>query len=92
LNAGAVVSDQELVSRSEKPRKVEPYRSGLRGDAEALIAWEELGLDDAAGLLKETLEEKEAAEAPTEIAKTAAGSISRDRNGSAKVSAQSSWR
>jgi hypothetical protein len=60
LNAGAVVSDQELVSQSKKPRKVAPYRSGLKGNAEALIAWEELGLDGAVGLLKETLEEEEA--------------------------------
>jgi hypothetical protein len=44
LECGSVVSDQELVSQSKKPRKVAPYRSGLKGNAEALIAWEELGL------------------------------------------------
>jgi hypothetical protein len=65
------VSDQELVSRSTSPAG--SRHPGSSGTPEALIAWaEELGLDDAVGPLEETLEEEEATEALTEIAKTAA--------------------
>lgn len=64
---GSPALDAGLLAAAQAVEHYEISRYGT------LIAWaEELGLDDAAGLLKETLEEEEATdEALTEIAKTA---------------------